>query len=183
MRVRRRGCLVGVGGVLVALVLCCGIGYFVALPRFHDRIETELTTVLSTEVAGVLDREAGAGDRVGPGEYRIPLSDLERTVEGGSDNLSVEGLTVRGEGDDLVLAFAVRDASAEFRYTPRVTPEGYLELGNVRGDGGFVERLLAPESIGNAVENSVNSYLQANGLYLEDVTVTADELVLALGGR
>lgn len=183
MRVRRRGCLVGVGGVMLALVLCCAVGYFVALPRFHDRIEEELTTVLSTEVADVLDREAAGVGGVAAGEYRISLADLERNVEGGSDNLQVEGLTLRGEGGDIVVAFAVRDASTEFRYTPRVSPEGYLEMGNVRGDGGIVERLLAPESIGNAVENSVNSYLQANGLYLEDVTVSGDDLLLTLGGR
>ncbi len=183
MRVRRRGCLMGVGGVFLALVLCCVVAYFVALPRFHKQIEEELTTVLSTEVADVFNREAAGVGNVGPGEYRLSLSDLERQVTGGSDNLQVEGLSLRGEGSDIVLGFSVRDASSEFRYTPQVSPEGYLEMGNVRGDGGFVERLLAPESIGNAVENAVNSYLQANGLYLEDVAVSGDDLVLTLGER
>lgn len=183
MRVRRRGCLFGVGGVFIALLLCCAFAYFVALPRFQNQIEEELTTVLSTEVADVFDPEASDIGNVGPGEFRISLSDLERQVTGGSDNLQVEGLSVRGEGGDIVLTFSVPDASSEFRYTPQVSPEGYLEMGNVRGDGGIVERLLAPESIGNAVESSVNNYLQANGLYLEDVAVSGDDLVLSLADR
>lgn len=180
---RRRGCLFGVGGVFLALVLCGVLGYFVALPRFHDQIEEELTRVLSTAVADAFDREAGSIGSVGPGEYRISLSDLEREVTGGSDNLQVEGLTLRGEGSDIVVTFSVPDARSEFRFTPQVSSEGYLEMGNVRGEGGIVERLLAPESIGSAVENSVNSYLQASGLYLQDVAVGGDVLVFSLADR
>lgn len=169
--------------MLTALVLCCAIGYFVVLPRFHEQVEEELTQVLSTEVADVLDRSTGGFGTVDAGEYRISLSDLERRVLGGTDNVQVEGVTLRTEGDDIVLGFSVQDASTEYRYTPMVSPEGYLEMGNMRGDGGFVQQLLAPESIGNAVEASINAYLQANGLYLEDVAVSGDDLVLVLGER
>lgn len=180
---RRRGCLTGVIGVIVALVLCCAIGYFVALPRFHDQIEDEVAKVLSTEVADTIDQQvSGAGD-VPAGEYRISISDIQRQIAGGSDNLTIEGLDVHTEGEEIVIGFDVSNASSEYRFTPAVSPEGYLDMSDMRGDGGIVEKLIGPESLGNAIETSVNNYLQANGLFLQDVTVEGDDLVLVLGER
>lgn len=183
MDVRRRGCLFGIGGVFLALVLCCAVGYFVALPRFHQQVEDEIARVLSTEVAQRIDAQVPNAGDVPPGEYRISLEDMQRQVSGGSENLQVEGMEIRGEGEDIVIGFTVSDASTEFRFTPGVTPEGYLQMTNMRGDGGIVERLLAPESIGDAIETAVNNYLQANGLFLEDVTLSGDNVVLTLGER
>lgn len=180
---RRRGCLVGVGGVLVALILCCALGYFVALPRLHQQVEDEVGRVLSTEVARRIDEQAPNVGNVAAGEYRISLSDVEREISSGSENLRVEGMNLRADGDDLVVRFAISDASSEFRFTPQVTPEGYLRMADAGGDGGFLEQLLGPESLGNAIEASVNDYLQANGLYLQDVTLADNDLVLVLGER
>lgn len=180
---RRRGCLIGVGGVFMSLVVCCALGYFVLLPRLHQQVEDEVGRVLSTQVARTIDEQVPNAASVSAGEYRIPLRDVQREIAGGSENLQVEGVTVTAEGQDLVVGFAVADASTEYRFTPEVSPEGYLEMTDMRGDGGIVERLLAPEALGNAIETSVNSYLQANGLYLQDVSLTGDELVLDLGER
>lgn len=180
---RPRGCLIGIGGIVFALVLCCVLAWFVALPRFHDRVEEELTGILSTEVAGVLDREIGSVGSIQAGEYRIPLSDIQRQLTGGSDNLQVEGVFVRAEGNEIIVGFEVPNASAAYRFTPSVSPEGYLRMTDMRGEGGIVEQILAPESIGNAIENAVNRYLQANGLYLEDAYVTGNDLVLRIGER
>jgi hypothetical protein len=181
--VRTRGCLIGIGGIVTSLVLCCALGYFVALPRFHQQIENELGRILSTEVAQRIDAQVPGSVNVPPGEYRISLEDLQRGVSSGSDNLQVEGLVLRAEGQDIVLGFAVSEASTSFRLTPAVSSEGYLQITNLRGDGGIVERILAPESIGNAVETSVNNYLQANGLFLQDVFLSGNDLVLQLGER
>ena len=183
MRVRRRGCLLGVGGVFFALVLCCVLGYFVALPRFHQQVEDEVTRVLSTEVARRIDEQVPNVGSVPPGEYRISLADMQRQISGGSENLQVEGMDIRAEGQDLVIGFSVSDASTEYRFTPDVSREGYLQMTDMRGDGGIVERLLAPESLGNAMETSVNNYLQANDLYLQDVALSGDDIVLSLGER
>lgn len=159
------------------------MGYFVALPRFHQQVEDEVARVLSTEVAQRIDAQVPNQGDVPPGEYRIGLDDIQRQVSGGSDNLQVEGMEIRADGQDLVIGFAVSDASTEFRFTPAVSPEGYLQMTDMRGDGGIVERLLAPESIGNAIETAVNNYLQANGLFLEDVTLSGNDVVLSLGER
>lgn len=180
---RRRGCLIGVGGIVTALILCCALAYFVALPRFHEQVEEEVGRVLSTEVARRIDDQVPNPGDVSAGEYRISLSDVERQISGGSENLQVEGLTLRADGQELVVGFAVADASTEFRFTPDVSPEGYLRMSGMRGDGGIVERLLGPESLGNAIEASVNNYLQANGMYLQDVFLSGDDLVLVLGDR
>jgi hypothetical protein len=159
------------------------VGYFVALPRFHQQIEDEVARVLSTEVAQRIDAQVPSAGNVTAGEYRISLDDIQRQISGGSQNLQVEGIEIRADGQDLVIGFAVSDASTEFRFTPDVSPEGYLQMTNMRGDGGIVERLLAPESIGNAIETSVNNYLQANGLFLEDVNLSGNDVVLDLGER
>lgn len=169
--------------MLIALVLCCAIGYFVALPRFHQQVEDEVARVLSTEVAQRIDEQVPVPGNVPAGDYRISLSDIERQISGGSQNLQVEGLVLRAEGQEIVIGFSVADASTEYRFTPDVSPEGYLRMAEMRGDGGIVERLLAPESLGNAIETSVNNYLQANGLYLENVALDGDDLVLSLGDR
>lgn len=177
---RRRGCLIGVGGVFLSLVLCCGLGYFVLLPWLHDAVETEVTTLLSTEVADVIDRQVPDGADVSAGEYRVSLSSIHERVTGGTDNLQVEGFILRGEGQDIVLGFEVTDASAEYRFTPEVTSDGRLQLTNMRGEGGIVQQMLAPEALGGAIENSVNNYLDARGLVIQDVAVEGDELVLVL---
>ena len=65
---RRRGCLIGIGGIVTSLIVCCALGYFVVLPRFHEQVEEELTTVLSTEVADVLDRSTGGFGGIDAGE-------------------------------------------------------------------------------------------------------------------
>jgi hypothetical protein len=179
--VRRRGCLIGIGGVMLALVLCCVLGWFVFLPRFHDAVEREMTTLLSTEVADAIVAQVPDGASVDPGEYRISLAELQRRASGGSDNLQVEGVEIRGEGDELVLGFSAGNAGAEYRFTPVATSDGRLELTNMRGEGGVVQQLLAPEALGGAVENSVNTYLDANNLVLTDVYLEGDELVLVLG--
>jgi hypothetical protein len=163
--------------------MCCAIAYFVALPRFHQQVEDEIARVLSTEVAQRIEAQVPGVGNVPAGEYRISLQDVERQVTGGSANLQVEGLTLRGEGQEIIVGFAVADASTEFRFTPEVSPEGYLRMSDMRGGGGIVEQLLAPEALGNAVERSVNTYLQANGLYLQDVTLNGDDLVLSIGER
>lgn len=180
---RRRGCLTGIIGSFVALILCCALAWFVALPRFHDQIEDELAEVLSTEVADTIDQQVSGVSDVPAGEYRISIAEIQRQISGGSDNLQVEGMSVRTEGEEIVIGFDVSNADAEFRFTPAITPEGYLDMSNMRGEGGIVERLIGPESIGNAIETSVNNYLQANGLYLQDVAVDGDDLVLVLGER
>lgn len=177
---RRRGCLIGIGGVMLALVLCCVLGWFVLLPRFHDAVEREMTTVLSTEVADVIVAQVPGGASVDAGEYRISLAELERRASGGSDNLQIEGVEIRGDGNELVLGFSAGNAGAEYRFTPQAVG-GRLELTDMRGDGGVVEQLLAPEALGGAVENSVNAYLDANDLILSDVYLDGDELVLVLG--
>lgn len=168
---------------MTALVLCCAFAYFVALPRFHQQIEGELGRILSTEVAQRIDAQVPNAVSVPAGEYRISLDDLQRGVGRGSDNLQVEGLALRAEGQDIVLRFAVAEASTEYRFTAAVSNEGYLRMTNLRGDGGILERIFPPDAIGNAVESSVNSYLQANGLYLRDVYLSGNDLVLQLGDR
>lgn len=172
--------MIGVGGVLLSIVLCCVLGYFVALPRFHDAVEQEVTTLLSTEVAGSIDAQVPDGANVDAGEYRISFSDIQNRINSGTENLQVEGLVLRGEGEEIVVGFSVTDASAEYFFTPTVTQDGRLELANMRGDGGIVEQLLAPEALGGAIENSVNTYLDAQGLVLQDVAVEGNELVLVL---
>jgi hypothetical protein len=165
--------------VLLSLVLCCVLGVFVFLPRFHEAIENEVTTVLSTEVADAIGNQVPDGANVEAGTYRISLTDLQRQIVGGSENLQVEGMVLRGDGGDIVLGFEVTNASAEYRFTP-VANGGALELTNMRGEGGVVQQLLAPEALGGAIERSVNGYLDAQGLTLQDVAVEGDELVLVL---
>jgi hypothetical protein len=175
--------LIGAGGVFFSLLLCCALGYFVVLPRFHDSVENEVTRVLSTEVAERLDVQLPGTGEVPPGEYRISLTDLQRQISGGSDNLQVEGMDLRAEGQDIVLAFEVTNASATYRFTPVVGSGGTLELSNMRGEGGIVEQILSPGSLGNAIENSVNDYLDVNGLVLEEVYLDGQELVLNLASQ
>lgn len=177
---RRRGCLIGVGGVALSLVLCCVLGYFVVLPRYHDAIEREVTAVLSTEVAQHIDAQVPDGAVASPGEYRVSFDDVRRQIAGGSENLQIEGLILEGAGDQILVGFEVTNARTEYRFTPVVAADGHLELTDLQGEGGIVEQLLAPEALGNAIEGAVNNYLDANGLALQDVRVEGDELVLVL---
>lgn len=179
MRRRRNGCLIGIGGVAIALLICCVLGWFVVMPRFSEAIETELSTIAATEVSRQLDRQGP----IEAGEYRLSIEEINRQVAGGTNNLDVTGLTITTEGDRIRLHFETDQAggaSAGWTFLPVATTDGELELTDIQGDGGIVRRLLSPQAVAGAVENAVNGYLDAHGLTLTDVYVDGQDVVFVV---
>jgi hypothetical protein len=177
---RRRGCLWGLTGAIGLLALCCALSYFVGLPGLRNTIRDEIAEQLSTQVAWQLDAQVPEGVAVGAGDYRLSLSDIEQQIAAGADPSTMEAIDLRGDGNDLVLSIATEWETIEYRGIPAVSPDGALEMANMRSDGGGIDFLLPPEQIGGAIERGVNSYLQAQGLQLQDVHLDGDDLVFSL---
>jgi hypothetical protein len=174
---RRRGCLGGFIGVVGLLVLCCVLGYFVALPRVQDSIRDELGNGITTQVAQQIDAQLPSGANLSPGEYRIALSDLEQHVTDGSTASQIDSLNVTGEGSEIVLSINASGQTVEYRGVPTVNANGELEMTQMTSTGVALDYVLPPDKLGQAISAGVNTYVQTQGLKLQGVRLDGNELV------
>ncbi|MFL5760689.1 MAG: hypothetical protein ACJ789_13255 [Thermomicrobiales bacterium] len=169
----RRGCLLGVGGLLVICFLACGLGYFVGLPKIQnniaDNFQDGIATVVATSVA-----DANAS----PGQLIITERQLNEKLNADVENGDV-ATQITESGVSLELNYR-DDRTDPIRYSalPTIDENGHLELTDVAASEGFMERLLPKDKFANAIEDGVNSVLDENNLMLADIELTDGELTL-----
>lgn len=163
--------------LIVLLVLCAALAYFVGLPRLQDTVREEIAEEFSTQVARQIGAQIPEGVPVGAGEYRLSLGDIEQQIAGNADTSTVDALSLRSDGDELVLSVASNWQTIEYRGIPAVSPDGEFVLTDVQSSGGPVNYVLPPDQLGGAIELGVNNYLQAQGLQLQDVRLEGSDLV------
>lgn len=164
-------------GLIGLLVLCAALAYFVVLPRIQDTVREEVAQQFSTQIARQIGAQLPEGVPVRAGEYRLSLGDLEQQIADNADTSTVDSLSLRSDGDELVLSVASNWQTIEYRGVPGVSPDGEFMLTDVQSSGGPLNYLLPPDQLGGAIELGVNKYLQAQGLRLQDVHLQGSDLV------
>jgi hypothetical protein len=177
---RRRGCLFGFTGIIGLLVLCCAVGWFVALPRVQDQVRDDLSEALTTQVANQFEAQLPAGVDLEPGQYTISLSSLEDQVAGQMTDQTFDAFRIYSDGQDLVLSVGSSGQTFEYRGTPGVSADGQLVMDGMSATNDVLGFVLPPDKLGDAVEGAVNRYVGAQGLRLGDVRVEGDQLVFDL---
>ena len=177
---RRRGCLFGISGSFILLLVCCGLLYFVGLPEFQNRLRDELGNELSTQVANQFEGQLPSGVGLEPGEYRIGLDTLEQRITSGLGQGTVDDFSITATGGELVITLGSGGQSLEYRGTPTVNSSGELEINDMSSNGGVAYYILPPDKLAGAVELGVNNYLATEGLYLQGVQVDGDAMILQI---
>lgn len=156
------------------LLLCCVLGWFVGLPRLHNSFENALGNAIDDTIAQRLDP---ASD----GTIRIPLSDIEQSIEDNNQdsNTRIEGMQISGEGNRIVVRFGSSGQDWGFSGEPTVS-NGRLDIVGMEGDNGFLNRLLPPSIFEHGIEQGVNNALDARGLTLDAVDIQNDALILTV---
>ena len=95
MRPRGCGCFSTLVILVLLLVICVGLGWFVGVPRLRDNVANSIEHGIGTEVAGQF-----AGLDVPAGEYTVDLDAIARQLHGQVANGGIEGITLRGQGGD-----------------------------------------------------------------------------------
>lgn len=172
---RRRGCLFGCSGVVLVVLVICGLLYFVGLPRFQDRLRNELSDSLSTQVARQIDSQI-SGAKLRPGEYRLSLGMLQREMNASNDDDQISGFDIRSQGDEIVLRVGMSGQNLEYRGVPTIV-DGRLHMADMTSTSGALDFFLPPDKLGQAVDKGINAYIEKQGMSLRDVRIEGSDLV------
>ena len=165
----------GIAGVLGVCLLCCGLVWFVAIPRARDTVEDGLREAVGTEVA---IRVAPLGT-VEPGEYVITESDLlgQFNAAIADNSAQIEDLALSITPEQIRVGFTSGDQDAS--YTGQlVAVDGRLDVQNMETSSGFLDFLFPASIVENGIENGVNSFLDANNLILTNLIMEEGQITL-----
>jgi hypothetical protein len=174
---RRRGCLWGVGGVLGLLLLCCGLGWFVAIPRVQDGIRDELADNLATNVATQIAAQLPSGQQIEPGEYVISIAGIEEEIARNFDQASVEDLSISTSNGHLVVTMGSGGQTIEYSGVP-VAEDGRLVMTDMRENNDVASFFLPADKLGDAIERGVNEYFSTQNVQIDDIQLSGDELII-----
>jgi hypothetical protein len=165
----------GIAGVLGVCLLCCGLVYFVAIPRARDTVEDGLREAVGTEVA---IRVAPIGT-VEPGEYVITEADLlgqlNEALSGNS--AQIEDLVLNITPDQIRIGFTSGQQDAA--YTGRLEAvNGRLDVQDMETSSGFLDFLFPASVVENGIEDGVNNFLDANNLILTNLIMEDGQVTL-----
>lgn len=169
---RRRGCLIGFGGFFGLVLLCCLVGYFVAVPRFRDSVGEGIAESVSTEVSG----QIGTG-QITPGTYKLSVKELQRQLETQLDGQNVEDLGISVDPNGLSLAFTANGQRIGYSGTP-VVENGRFVLNDMTVDNDVLGFILPADKLGDAIESGVNDYFSAQGLAIGSLQLGEDEITI-----
>lgn len=169
---RRRGCLIGLGGSFGLLLLCCVVGYFVGIPRFRDSVGDGISEAVSTEVAG----QIGTG-QIGPGTHRLSVADLQRQLATQVSGENVEDLGISVTPQGLSLSFSANGQQIGYSGTP-VAQNGQFVMNDMTVDNDALAFFLPADKLGDAIESGVNNYFAAQGLSIGSLQLGEGEITL-----
>lgn len=170
---RARGCLITTGVFLGLLLVCCLALIFVGVPRFQNSLRNEMAHALSTEVAVQVP-----ADKLGGGDYTISLAELENKLNASINTNGVNGVSLTANGQQLELAFTT-SGNNKVAYTGTPTVQnGKLVMTDMKINNSTLGFFMPADKLGNAIEDGVNSFFEANGLKITSLTVQGDQIVV-----
>jgi len=170
---RRRGCLITFGVFALLILVCCGLVFFVGIPRARDAVEGGIAEGVSTQITDQLP-----DGELPPGTYSISLAELERQLTTSVDAQNVSGITLGAVGDRLELGIET-DTNQTLVYSGRpVAENGQLVMQDMGVNNDALEFILPADQLGDALERGVNDYFAARGLEIESIEVNGNELVV-----
>ena len=173
----RRGCLFGVGGVLLLLLVCCLLGWFVAIPRIQDDIRDQLADNLATNVASQMSSRIPAGHQLEPGQYTISVTDIEREIAQNFNQTQVDSLAISAANGELRLTVESGGRSFSYSGVP-VAENGELVMRDMRADNDVASFFLPAGKLGDAIEQGVNQYFATQNLDISGLQLNGDDIVV-----
>ncbi len=175
-----RRSLIVVLGVLSACVICCGVVWFVALPRARDAVNDGLRDAVASEIAQQIAPQGVAA----PGTYTISAEDLLARIqqETSGNDANVDNFTLSIKPSQIEVGFNSNSQTAT--YTGQLAAvDGKLEVQNMSASSGVLNFLFPAGEVANAIEDGVNNYLAANNLVLNDLTMGDGTITLDVGAK
>jgi len=164
-----------VGGVLGLLLLCCALGWFVAIPRMRDGIRDELADNLATNVATQLAAQIPSGQTIEPGSYSISIASIEDEIRRNFDQASIDAVAISSSNGELILTIDSGNRSFQYRGVP-TAQDGELVMTGMQGDNDAANFVLPPDKLGEAIEKGVNEYFATKNVRIDDIQLTGDDL-------
>jgi hypothetical protein len=162
---------------MLLLLVCCLLGWFVAIPRIRDDIRDQLADNLATNVASQLSAQVPAGQQLEAGEYAISVTDIEREIAQNFNQSQVDSLAISAANGELRLTVESGGQSFNYSGVP-VAENGELEMTDMRADNDVASFFLPAGKLGEAIEQGVNQYFATQNLDISDIQVTGDDIVV-----
>jgi len=173
----RRGCLFGVGGTLVLLLLCCALGWFVAIPRVRDDIRNELADNLATNVATQIGSQLPSGQQIPTGRFSISVAEIEDQIQRNFSQTSVDAVNIAAENGEILLSVESGGQTLDYRGVP-VAENGRLVMTQMEGSSDWANFILPPDKLGEAIEQGVNDYFATQDVRIETIQLTGNDLIV-----
>ncbi|MGC4105786.1 MAG: hypothetical protein QM753_05420 [Thermomicrobiales bacterium] len=172
MRPRGCGCFSTLIILMLLLVICVGLGWFVGVPRIRDSVSHSIEHGISTQVA----QELGSVN-VGAGPHTLDLTTIANQLHGQLGNAGVDKITLRGDGTRLYLGLTSRRSDAIYSGIPTVV-DGKLVMTDMTSSNNVLGFIISPGRLGDAIEAGVNTFFSQQGLRIVEVEVGTDSLTV-----
>lgn len=175
----RRWFMIGCLGLLGLCVVCGGLGFFVGLPRVRDGLQDGVAEFGATEVAEIFAIPGAAG----PGRYELTEADINARIQAenpDAQNIDDWLIDITPAGYDVGFSASGEEVS----YTGHLVAEnGRLAVTDTAADATFFEWFFSAGAMGDAIERSFNTWLDANNLTLTDVELGDGVVTLVTEAR
>lgn len=169
---RRRGCLIAVGSILGLLLVCCVVGWFVAIPRLRDTVSNGVSEELSTQIASQLDTVPGALDS---GTHTLSVADLRSQIDANLDSGTASDFDISVDPQGIAIAFESNNQQIGYSGVP-VAQDGELTIDDMTVDNDVLGFILPADRAAGIIETSVNSYFAARDLEIQSIELGDDEI-------
>lgn len=173
MRPRGCGCFSTLIILVLLLVICVGLGWFVGVPRVRDSMTSNIEQGISTQIAGELGTV-----NVGPGLHTLDLATIADQLHGKLGDAGIDGITLRGDGHRLYLGLSTRGSEAVYSGVPTIV-DGKLVMTDMTSSNSVLGFVIPPARLGEAIEIGINSFFEQQGLRLDGISVDADTLTVS----
>lgn len=169
---RRRGCLIALATFAGLVLVCCGVGWFVVIPRVQDSVSDEISNVLSTEIADQLDTVPGNLDA---GTYTLSVADLQSQIDANLDSTTASDFDISVDQQGIDIGFVSNNQEIGYSGRP-VAQDGELVIEDMTVDNDVLGFFLPADRAAGIIENSVNGYFAARDLEIESIALGNDEI-------
>jgi hypothetical protein len=170
---RRRGCLISLGVIAGLLLLCCVLGWFVAIPRFRDTVADSISEELSTQVADQLQPPSGTLE---PGTYTLSVAELQRQIDANmEDSSTTSDFGISIDQNQLVIDFDAGSQTFGYSGTPTVR-DGKLVIDDMEVDSDQLGWVMPADRVADIIEDGVNDYFASQNLSIESIDLGEDEI-------
>ena len=178
---RRRGCLFGCGSFVILGIAALLLIWFVAIPRISDAFEDSVSDGLSTVIADEIDPLYSRAQLQDGEDVRFSFESINQHMRDTNQDEQVDKVELVSSGDQMVMRATLNNMDWEIAFIPQVTQDGRLRLEPAQEGDWFEERVM--DILGGGLEAAINEWLQRNGVYLTDVTLEPDGIILSVAGE